>query len=803
MNKSRLIAVAAMLSLNMAAQNKIDVFKAADNPLPVAVSVPFAQGEVKLADKFNIKYDGRLMPLQTSVLSKWSDGSVKWAQAIMPPMSGTVNVITNDPQQNPEVKNPVSIIVRKGRYIMSNQSTVVAFKPGTDDVLYKSQGSEFSFILSETVAEAGKTLKVKIESIEILEKGPLKATLRLRGWLAPDGKSGLRTIEILLSLYSGSPVLEVRHVIGFSFEDPAVGHMVEMIDTTSVSVPFKLTNNNNPATVELRGKSGMKMFPGDAVTQWEPDSFELTKGKSSKTYQAQLNGVVTVPVDGGREFMLSAVELPEQFPAGIARTEQGLTLNLFPEIIPKNRYTNRKTEHIHYFYLHTGKYVTRQGMEKEHCFYVGIVDKASKIAKNAVALQTRTVAMPELDYLNRTKTWSIALHKPDRVSKQWDDIFLTGAKNYFKLQKDERWYGILNWGDWFGERKVNWGNQEYDTIFIDQALRFRNPDLLREGIRGAKHLIDVDIISSHADIDRVGAVWNHALGHTGGYYLKGYVKSKTPTIFHYGRNTPGHTRLRGIATAYSLTGDIRLLEHGKSAADFLMKDDMFRERNWLPGMTAREPGWLLFCLCAVYRATGDEKYLDAANDVGNIILRQAAGRGVRHTLLPNPKVNAPPRPADKMKDYPKLYYNSPNLGALSFPLAYQSAGMIELYKLTGRKDVKANLIECSKYVKRRLYDPKKKGFKHSPCPWRPQSTKLGGVAPNALRYVLAFEYSVTGDKQTRKIIEGNLAEMFRKKQWYGLKRESLPDAPNPKSFTASLYFLPHTMELLRNTGICK
>src|SRR5438552_2064978 len=47
---------------------------------PVAVGIPFTQGALSAAEGLTLAdAQARPVPLQTAVLARWSDGSVKWA----------------------------------------------------------------------------------------------------------------------------------------------------------------------------------------------------------------------------------------------------------------------------------------------------------------------------------------------------------------------------------------------------------------------------------------------------------------------------------------------------------------------------------------------------------------------------------------------------------------------------------------------------------------------------------------------------------------------------------------------------
>lgn len=91
---------------------------------------------------------------------------------------------------------------------------------------------------------------------------------------------------------------------------------------------------------------------------------------------------------------------------------------------------------------------------------------------------------------------------------------------YGQRRRDLRAYGMLNFGDWWGERGRNWGNIEYDTqhIFSLHALRSGDLDFFYRGREAARHNRDVDTIWYSDDPNRIGCVYAHCIGHTGDYY---------------------------------------------------------------------------------------------------------------------------------------------------------------------------------------------------------------------------------------------------------------------------------------------
>ena len=81
---------------------------------------------------------------------------------------------------------------------------------------------------------------------------------------------------------------------------------------------------------------------------------------------------------------------------------------------------------------------------------------------------------------------------------------------------------MLNFGDWYGERRYNWGNSEYDTPygFLLEYLRGGSGCYFTLGWQGAWHVADVDTCHYHTDPMKAGLQYLHTLGHVGDYYVE-------------------------------------------------------------------------------------------------------------------------------------------------------------------------------------------------------------------------------------------------------------------------------------------
>ena len=75
---------------------------------------------------------------------------------------------------------------------------------------------------------------------------------------------------------------------------------------------------------------------------------------------------------------------------------------------------------------------------------------------------------------------------------------------YLQDRAKTRAWGMLNFGDWFGERRYNWGTWSMTPPGVADGVpaRRRCPVLHRE--QAAWHLVDVDTCHAAADSGRVG-----------------------------------------------------------------------------------------------------------------------------------------------------------------------------------------------------------------------------------------------------------------------------------------------------------
>lgn len=752
----------------------LKTFLPAGYPVPVAVSVPFAQGQIKSVEGVSLTSDGKALPQQWAILSKWPDGSVRWAQAICPPMEPLALRMDKSARApiQPELnitESPEGITVKTGAATLTvTKQTAIA--------RLESKGRSLSFLLSEVTTSDGSKLPAHIDSLSVFESGPMRTVIRATGMHQSEKKkSGFLSFDVLLTLYAGTSVVEVDHTLGIISGSLEENKTNEMIFFRSATIPVQLEKGN--ATVLDGEKTWTPLLAGQRMFQWEDFAWAVEKGSDVTGKGARAGGVLTVATPAGVCFA-AVRDFWQQYPKAFSVSTEGFTVDLFPDLTleGKNPYANRKDEQIWYFYLRTGQYELRQGVQKSHRLFLGWSDTVEAAQKQGVALGTLPVVLPPLAYTQATKVEGEMLTPMSGgLFSDWDQAFIDASNSYFSQQVENRWYGLLNWGDWYGERRYNWCNHEYDlpANFFRQALRFENPDYFREAVREATHRMDVDVVHQHWDVSRNGINWKHSVGHTGGYYKPGSFHlsnyGDSDAIFMEGSSTPGHTRVAGFFLDYLLTGNPRARETGCLVADHLLRTDLLTKKNY-SYITAREPGWSMTSLTAAYHATLEPRYLNGANYLADLVIKKAEGNGVWLRPLKSHQTGT---------DVTK--------GEVSFTTAFQGAGMIEVYKITKREDVKQNILKTSQYIVNNFYRPEFKAFVHSPSRDRSQSPRAGGLTGSNLRYVMAYAYDLGHDPALIDPIRDSFASTVANRQWCGTKQD--PNRPYPHDISSSFYWL--------------
>ena len=106
-------------------------------------------------------------------------------------------------------------------------------------------------------------------------------------------------------------------------------------------------------------------------------------------------------------------------------------------------------------------------------------------------------------YCGSKAFYDVAPRDPERF-KLYEEAIDKNLAAYADRRERQHDFGMLNYGDWYGERGTNWGNIEYDTqhAFFLEYIRSGNPDAFFLGDATELHNRDIDTVQWSEDPQR-------------------------------------------------------------------------------------------------------------------------------------------------------------------------------------------------------------------------------------------------------------------------------------------------------------
>ncbi|NQT40302.1 MAG: hypothetical protein HQ581_22605, partial [Planctomycetes bacterium] len=450
-------------------------------------------------------------------------------------------------------------------------------------------------------------------------------------------------------------------------------------------------------------------------------------------------------------------------------------LELLPELA-EGQYDGKSLEEESklYYALRGGMYSFKVGVAKTHEFSVNYLSgppDAEQLGAFFQAAEEPLLATAEPAYVSATEALGDFPPADPRKYAGYDAWLSRTLDAHLQRREKDREYGLLNWGDWHGERKVNWGNLEYDLahgMFV-QYLRSGDRRYFLRGEQAARHHIDVDVVHATnphlknpwGPPPRVGEVWLHCVGHTGGYYEDAPLPvSRT---YQMGHSTNfGHVWVGGDLEYYYLTGDRRARE-----VAIEMADAMVLHCPTAYGTHIRALGWPILLVLNAYEATGDKKYLDAATVCWEVlkenidwkrgwVVRLAKG----HCLHPEQTCH----------------------GNVPFMEGLTVSALARYHRITGDPEVLRAMTVGIDQMIRECWVEDDKAFRYTACPLSSPRTYIGMcLAAEAM----AYEARLTGNQEHLRILREGLREALRNSGSGG-----------GKGLAQLIHFTPHALRAL-------
>ncbi len=588
---------------------------------PVYVAVPVKKGLIHDTNNVFIYQNGKKLKTQIKVTSRHEDNSIRFLFVrFMADICGNRNTtlkmtLTGEEQDIncdmsdiddcsdlfvEEVSNGFAIHTGKLDLFLNNNS---------DSVIERiiTLGNEYTKeqFVGPYLKANGSEYAIKTDEFEVVEKGPLCAVLKANGTnVCKDNESNIN-FEIKITAYAGKSYFEISYrLINTSKDALEINSLVfdylrdrdekQIENKESLVVEEKglvninkydfsneynenignvraIAANSNYRTFFLVGKDGEKvekLIDAEFLTNESNEHMP-------EVFYGTFFGDVTDEKGG---LCATVYQAQQNFPKAISASENGIKISLVPEC--------------------DSKVVMQSGMSREQSFMLHFHEKempVSEIDNRSIIYQMPDVAMLSPEIYKESGIFPDIF--PDKINQNVERG-LVG-----RCDEHSRAYGMLNFGDSVDMGYTSQGRGKGEYVFVNNEYDFPHACLLqhiRTGIRrfrdymiaSARHQLDVDICHFSDDPLRIGGQIEHTNGHT-----------------KNGKIVCSHQWVEGLLDYYHFTGDERGLIGAIGIGNnilALLDSEMYQQKDEL---SARETGWALRSLVALYVETHDKKWL--------------------------------------------------------------------------------------------------------------------------------------------------------------------------------------------------
>ncbi len=687
---------------------------------PLRAGVPFTRGDIFSTDNIRLLGpDGAPYPSAWSVLSRWPDNSIRWAavefRADAPAALTEYSVeygsavtawIGDSPLRVEATEDVISVDTGRLRFDVQREPfaafTNVQVR-GADGTWRESSAGEMTLLAEDTDGLRYEGAR-GVREFELQSLNSEVAVIRAEGdHIAEDG-SQLLHWEVRIHAYADSPLVRMYHTFGVNDLDEEFSEFRRIAlawsSPADAGAPFTL-GGDEAIALEVPADGQARLF------QHIDDEYalELPAGEQSGNRAA---GWVSVG-EGESGMTIAMRDFWEHYPKSIQVAPGVVEMDIAPVLAPDQYDAFPELEHVLFAPFRGGVYRFMQGLQKRHEMMVqfGARDDEAIEAFRAPAV----VAVPPERYRDTEGLGRIAISAdlPPEFA-DYTEAVRSGLEGYIEEREENRLYGFMHFGDWFGERRYNWGNMEYDTPhgFLMQFASSGDPEFFVQGEHAARHYMDIDVVHHAEDPRHIGLIWVHSMLHTGGYYERGEWDPAYPVASN--RNW-GHMWGEGLADYYWLSGDKRSRETLLKIADMAASEYLEQRGHVSPGtgwIIARHPGWMSKILIAGYAVSGDEYYLNAAKTHLDYWAEFQTENGGWDRRLGGGHCACDP----------------PHIGEAGFMVAVLMSGMKRYHELTGDEKIGESIVKGARWLIEDLWVPEDQGFRYTSCPTK---TSGGGA----------------------------------------------------------------------------
>jgi hypothetical protein len=768
---------------------------------PVTSGIPLARGALTDANRSALfSGEDQEVPLQTEVLARWPDGSIRWLlldfQVDLAAGQKESFTLRYGPEvRRSEIDHPLRVTRQPdGKVTLDPGPVRLEYDPkrfmpqGVASLVTEVDGRKSDRRVTVNCTADGVWLRDEHgrnhlpsqaeAEIAVEEAGPVRACLRISGPHSQGEEQPMFRYVARVHAWRGQPWIRVFYTF-INDDQNDVMAKIKWIEAR-----FWCNEGFQAKTCLLDGKP----VGEGRLFQVEENRYLIDGEPAGRRGR----GWAAVGCDEGG-LAVGLRQFWQNWPKAIECEPGCIRMGLCPEL-PGGLYDGKPLEEESklYYALRDGLYTFKVGLAKTHEFSVRYLPgppDTQQLESFFQAAEEPLLATCDPAYVSSTgAAGDFPPAEPDKPDKYFRyDAWLDEALDAHLKRRDEvREYGMLNFGDWYGERGVNWGNLEYDLahgLFL-QYLRTGQRKFFARAEEAARHHIDVDVVHAvnplmknpWGEPPQVGDIWLHCVGHTGGYYEDAPLPvSRT---YQMGHSTNfGHVWVSGDLDYYYLTGDRRALDVSRQIAD-AMASHMPTQY----GTHIRALGWPMILVLAAYEATGDPKYLEAARKNWQVLKENIdweRGWVVRlagdHCLHPE---------GSTLEERETKYRDQRCEGNVPFMEGLTLCALARYHRATGDPEVLRAISVGIDQMIRECWQEDVKTFRYTAC-------TLSNKTPYALLMLsaeaMAYEVSLTGSAEHRRVLREEFrASVLKGGQEFG------------KGLAQMIFFAPHALSALED-----